>query len=219
MDDYDPAELRRPYAGAPLHRSELHAHPMQQFRRWFTEALDAGMSEPNAMVLATADAQGVPRGRTVLMKGYDEAGLWFFTNRTSRKGADLAVNPNASVVFPWHRMRRQVIVTGRVECLSEEENDTYFAQRPYGSQLGAWASEHQSSPLASREELDKRFEAYLQRWPEGQAEVPRPRYWGGYRLLPFEVEFWQGRADRLHDRFRYVPLQDPGGWRVERLAP
>lgn len=225
MDDYDLAELRRCYGGTPLRRSELQTHPMQQFHRWFSAALDAGMAEPNAMVLATATAHGVPRGRTVLMKGYDDSGLWFFTNRSSRKGAELAENPRASAVFPWHWMRRQVIVTGRVEYLSAAENDAYFAQRPYGSQLGAWTSERQSEPIESRSVLEQRFMDYHRRWPKDQAEVPRPDSWGGYRLCPTEIEFWQGQADRLHDRFRYVPnapnvpTGDAAAWHIERLTP
>ncbi|RCV50672.1 pyridoxamine 5'-phosphate oxidase [Marinitenerispora sediminis] len=224
MNHCDPAELREPYDGTPLRRADLSAHPMKQFHIWFTQAHTAGLPEPNAMVLATVDPDGAPSARTVLLKGYDRAGLRFFTNYTSRKARALSVNPRASVVFPWHAMRRQVIVTGRVECLSAEENDAYFASRPHGSQIGAWASEHQSAPVADRAELDARYARFRAMWPE-EEPVPRPEYWGGYRVLPAEVEFWQGRPDRMHDRFRYRRAGGAAGgepaarWDVERLSP
>lgn len=206
---------------------------MRQFHAWFTEAHAAGLVEPNAMVLATADARGVPRARTVLLKGYGPDGLLFFTNYRSRKGRELAANPHGSVVFPWYQLRRQVIVSGGVEYLTERENDAYFATRPRGSQLGAWASGRQSEPIGSRAELLRRFAEFQQRWPEGEP-VPRPQEWGGFRLRPVEVEFWQGQANRLHDRFRYVRMDEKRGekengeevgepgegtWRIERLTP
>jgi pyridoxamine 5'-phosphate oxidase len=187
----------------------------EQFRRWFTEAADA-LTEPNAMVLATVDSAGRPSARTVLLKGYDEAGLVFYTNATSRKGRELAGNPLASVVFPWIPLQRQVRVTGSAFPISRAETAAYFATRPYGSQLGAWAS-HQSSVLPSRTVLEERYEELARRWP---SEVPVPDFWGGYRLTPDEVEFWQGRPDRLHDRLQFRRI-DPqaDSWVLERLAP
>ncbi|MBV2363951.1 pyridoxamine 5'-phosphate oxidase [Streptomonospora nanhaiensis] len=223
MSQCDPAELRQPYLGPPLRRSDMAAHPMQQFHTWFTQAHTAGLAEPNAMVLATVEPSGAPRARTVLLKGYDRSGLRFFTNYGSRKGRALEAEPRASAVFPWHAIRRQVLVAGRVERLSDAENDAYFRTRPRGSQIGAWASERQSSPIADRGELDRLYAGFAATWPE-DAEVPRPGYWGGYRIVPEEVEFWQGGADRMHDRFRYLrgagaDPHDEAVWLLERLAP
>ncbi|WP_285729775.1 pyridoxamine 5'-phosphate oxidase [Nocardiopsis sp. ATB16-24] len=217
MDHRDPAELRKPYRGEPLRRSSLADHPMTQFHLWFVEAYDAGLAEPNAMVLASVEPSGMPRARTVLLKGYDSTGLRFFTNYTSRKGRALEADPRAGVVFPWHAIRRQVLVAGRVERLSDEENDHYFASRPRGSQLGAWASERQSEPVTGRAELDRLYREFDTVW-SAEEEIPRPAYWGGYRLVPGEVEFWQGGADRMHDRFRYLRGPD-GAWEIDRLAP
>jgi pyridoxamine 5'-phosphate oxidase len=217
----DPAELREPYEGAPLSRADLAAHPMDQFHAWFADARASGLAEPNAMVLATVEPSGVPRARTVLLKGYDRSGLRFFTNYRSRKGRALAERPSASVVFPWHPLRRQVLVAGRVERLTDAENDAYFRTRPRGSRLGAWASERQSSPVSGREDLDGLYARYAALWPEGE-EIPRPPYWGGFRVVPAEVEFWQGRTDRMHDRFQYVLVAggpEAGEWRIDRLAP
>jgi pyridoxamine 5'-phosphate oxidase len=200
-----------------LRRSDLADDPMTQFQSWFDEALESGLAEPNAMVLSSVEPNGMPRARTVLMKGYDSTGLRFFTNYTSRKGQALAADPRAGVVFPWHAIRRQVLMAGRVVRLSDEENDRYFATRPRGSQLGAWASERQSQPVSDREELDRLYREFDHVWAIDEP-IPRPSYWGGYRLLPEEVEFWQGGADRMHDRFRY--LRDPGGgWDIDRLEP
>jgi pyridoxamine 5'-phosphate oxidase len=207
--------MRRSYAGARLDESSVAGTWYEQFRRWFTEAADA-LTEPNAMVLATVDSAGRPSARTVLLKGYDEAGLVFYTNATSRKGRELAGNPLASVVFPWIPLQRQVRVTGSAFPISRAETAAYFATRPYGSQLGAWAS-HQSSVLPSRTVLEERYEELARRWP---SEVPVPDFWGGYRLTPDEVEFWQGRPDRLHDRLQFRRI-DPqaDSWVLERLAP
>ncbi|MEU3019793.1 pyridoxamine 5'-phosphate oxidase [Nocardiopsis sp. NPDC007018] len=216
MDHQNPAELRKPYLGAPLRRRDLADRPMAQFHVWFGEAHESGLAEPNAMVLSSVEPSGMPRSRTVLMKGYDATGLRFFTNYTSRKGRALAADPRACVVFPWHAIRRQVLVAGRVERLGDEENDLYFASRPRGSQLGAWASERQSRPVADRAELDRLYRGFDTVW-RADEPVPRPSYWGGFRLVPSEVEFWQGGEDRMHDRFRY--LWTDGGWVVERLAP
>ncbi|MCY9786013.1 pyridoxamine 5'-phosphate oxidase [Nocardiopsis sp. EMB25] len=217
MDHRNPAELRKPYMGDPLRRADLADHPMTQFHLWFDEAYASDLAEPNAMVLASVEATGMPRARTVLMKGYDRRGLRFFTNYTSRKGQALDADPRAGVVFPWHAIRRQVLIAGRVTRLSDAENDRYFASRPRGSQIGAWASERQSQPVADRDELDRLYGEFDHVWAEDEP-IPRPAYWGGYRLVPEEVEFWQGGADRMHDRFVYTP-DEAGGWRIERLAP
>lgn len=216
VDHQNPAELRKPYVGEPLRRRDLADLPMAQFHLWFGEAHESGLAEPNAMVLSSVEPSGMPRSRTVLMKGYDSTGLRFFTNYTSRKGRALEADPRASVVFPWHAIRRQVLVAGRVEPLGDEENDLYFASRPRGSQLGAWASERQSQPVADRPELDRLFHEFDVVWGADEA-IPRPSYWGGYRLIPSEVEFWQGGEDRMHDRFRY--LWTGRAWEIERLAP
>ncbi|GAB3206967.1 pyridoxamine 5'-phosphate oxidase [Marinactinospora thermotolerans] len=220
MDHCDPAELREPYDGTPLYRSALAPHPMEQFHIWFTQAHTAGLAEPNAMVLSTVEETGAPRARTVLLKGYDQRGLRFFTNYTSRKGRALQAEPRVCAVFPWHALRRQVVVCGSVERLSDEENDAYFARRPRGSQIGAWASERQSARVTGREELDELYARFERRWAPGEP-VPRPSYWGGFRIRPTEVEFWQGRPDRMHDRFRYLPAPDGGeeGWEIDRLSP
>jgi pyridoxamine 5'-phosphate oxidase len=184
-----------------------------QFGRWFADAIRAGLPEPNAMVLATADGVGRPSARTVLLKGYDVRGFVFFTNYRSRKGTELAANPYASLVFPWYALHRQVIVIGPVEPTSRAETEDYFATRPRGAQLGAWAS-NQSRPLASRTELEDAWAAAEQRFPD---EVPAPPHWGGYRVAPTSVEFWQGRISRLHDRLRFRLAGDT--WLVERLNP
>lgn len=204
-----------------MRRSDLSVHPMDQFHIWFTQAHKAGLAEPNAMIVATVEADARARARTVLLKGYDRSGLRFFTNYGSRKGRALDVNPWVSAVLPWHPIRRQVIVGGRVERLSAEESDAYFRTRPRGSQIGAWASEHQSTAVRDRATLDERYAHYQRRWAEAET-IPRPPYWGGYRVRPVEVEFWQGRRDRMHDRFRYVlDAGEPAGgtWRIERLEP
>lgn len=210
--------------GAPDELSEesLAADPVAQFARWFGDAVDAQVPEPTAMVLATASGTGVPRARTVLLKGYDADGFTFYTNRTSRKGRELAGNPQACLVFPWHAMGRQVIIEGPVTALSQAESEPYFHSRPRGSQIGAWAS-RQSAVLAGRAELDTRFERLARRWPPG-SQVPMPDFWGGYRVVPRTAEFWQSRPSRMHDRLLYrraegVQPGGTGGWIVERLAP
>ncbi|GAA2140051.1 pyridoxamine 5'-phosphate oxidase [Kitasatospora kazusensis] len=211
----DPSVMRRHYQHDGLVEARLAAEPLAQFDRWFHEAEQAGVVEPNAMVLSTADADGRPSSRTVLLKGYDRRGFVFFTNYGSRKGAELSVNPQAALLFPWIALGRQVQVTGRVEKVGRDETAAYFRTRPHGSQLGAWASE-QSSPVSDREVLEQRYADLARRYPEGEG-VPVPPFWGGYRVVPETVEFWQGRANRLHDRLRYVT--EGGGWRVERLCP
>ncbi|WP_033257822.1 MULTISPECIES: pyridoxamine 5'-phosphate oxidase [Kitasatospora] len=207
--------MREHYRHEGLAEEELAEDPYRQFAHWFQEAGEAGVAEPNAMVLSTADADGLPSSRTVLLKGYDGRGFVFFTNYGSRKGTDLAANPNAALLFPWIALARQVIVAGRVEKVGRDETAAYFRTRPHGSQLGAWASE-QSSPVAGREVLERRYADLAARYPEGEG-VPVPPFWGGYRVVPRTVEFWQGRENRLHDRLRYVA--DGEGWRVERLCP
>ena len=193
----------------------LAEDPMDQFAAWMADAVTAPLPEPTAVVLATVSATARPRARTVLLKQYDSRGFTFYTNRTSRKATDMAEVPRASLVFPWYPMHRQVIVEGSVSALSIEESEPYFHSRPRGSQLGAWAS-RQSSVIGSRTELDDRYAELEGRWPEG-TEVPMPDFWGGYRVIPDVVEFWQGRTNRLHDRFRY--RRAAGRWVVERLAP
>nr|WP_184924629.1 pyridoxamine 5'-phosphate oxidase [Kitasatospora gansuensis] len=207
--------MRKHYQHEGLAEKQLAAEPVAQFTEWFHQAVDAGVTEPNAMVLSTADEQGRPSSRTVLLKGYDRRGFVFFTNYGSRKGSELAVNPWASLLFPWISISRQVVVNGRVEKVGRDETAAYFRTRPHGSQLGAWASE-QSSPVSSREVLEQRYAELERRYPEGEG-VPVPPFWGGYRVVPETVEFWQGRENRLHDRLRY--LAEGNGWRVERLCP
>jgi pyridoxamine 5'-phosphate oxidase len=246
----DPAGLRKTYEGGELAEQALPADPLEMFAAWFADAAGlAALPEPNAMVLATASAEAVPSVRTVLLKGYGPEGFRFFTNLTSRKGRDLAENPRAALVFPWHSMQRQVIVDGPVEPLSRDEAAAYFRTRPYGSRLGAWASEHQSGVISGRAELEERWAELARRWPDpatlpgtppgrapdgakeqagddrpGDDTVPLPDFWGGFRVVPETIEFWQGRPNRLHDRLRYrrVPPRTAGGrtnWKVERLSP
>ncbi|WP_432832222.1 pyridoxamine 5'-phosphate oxidase [Dactylosporangium sp. CA-092794] len=202
--------MRTEYDDEPFGEDTLAGTWLDQFAAWFADAVSAGMPEPNAMLLATAAADGRPSARTVLLKGYDERGFSFYTNYESRKGRDLAANPRASLVFPWYHLHRQVIVNGSVRKVSREETEEYFAVRPRGAQLGAWASP-QSSPIGSREELARRWAQAEERFGDGP--VAAPPHWGGFLVAPDEVEFWQGRRSRLHDRLRFR------GELVERLAP
>ena len=197
-----------------LHRDMLDPDPVAQFSRWLADAEAAGLPEPNAMVLATVSAAGQPRGRTVLLKSHDTDGFVFYTNRTSRKGTDLAAVARACLTFPWYALRRQVIIEGAVQELSTPDSEPYFRSRPRGSQLGAWAS-RQSTVIGSRDELEKRYAELEQRW--ASEPVPMPDFWGGYRIVPAAIEFWQGRVNRLHDRFRYRCGGD--AWVIERQAP
>jgi len=193
----------------------LAADPLAQFARWMADAVAYSLPEPTAMVLATVSASGRPRARTVLLKNYDSAGFTFYTNRFSRKGTDLAEVPRACLLFPWHPMHRQVIIEGPVTALSTQQSEPYFRSRARASQLAAWAS-RQSTVIASRAELEDRYAALAARWPEG-SQVPMPEFWGGYLVDPESVEFWHGRADRMHDRLRY--RRQDGIWLIERLAP
>ncbi len=219
LPEADPAAMRKQYGVAGLTEADLAADPYGQFARWFADAVRAAgaglLTEPNAMVVSTAGADGAPSSRTVLLKAYDRRGFVFFSNYDSRKGRELAANPQAALLFPWHPIARQVLVTGSVTRVSAHETEAYFHSRPHGSQLGARASA-QSSVVASREALEDRYAEEAARFPEG-TEVPVPPYWGGFRVQARTVEFWQGRENRLHDRLRYV--RSGGGWSVERLAP
>jgi pyridoxamine 5'-phosphate oxidase len=211
--------MRRSYdlSGDGLSESDLAPTWLEQFERWLADVVESGrLVEPNAMIFATADAGGRPSARTVLLKGVDERGFVLYTNLESRKGSDALSNPNAALVFDWIELGRQVVVTGTVEPVGDEESDAYFATRPRGSQIGAHAS-NQSRPIASREELDAACADASRRYPDA---VPRPPHWGGLRVAPDTVEFWQGRPNRLHDRLRFRRVGDDGGeWVVERLAP
>lgn len=232
----DVAGMRRDYAGSALSEADLAPDWHTQFGRWFADAVAAELPEPNAMVVATASSEAVPSARTVLLKGFDQRGFTFFTNYESRKGTELAANPVASLVFPWYAIRRQVIVRGVVERVSRAETEEYFATRPRDSQIGAWASA-QSRVVAGPEELASAWAEASERFPDA---IEAPPYWGGFRVRPTVVEFWQGRPNRMHDRlrFRFVgeaarlvggaagepghaerQLLDRDDWIVERLAP
>lgn len=209
----DLQHLRSDYVDLPFSERDLAPDWPAQFGRWFADAVAAGLPEPNAMVLATASPDARPSARTVLLKGYDEQGFMFFTNYRSRKGTELAANPYASLVFPWFAMHRQVVVCGAVERVSRAETEAYFAVRPRDSQVGAWASP-QSRVVPDRATLDEAWAAVQRRFP---AEIPAPPHWGGLRVAPQTVEFWQGRTGRMHDRLRY--RRNAAQWAVERLAP
>jgi pyridoxamine 5'-phosphate oxidase len=212
----DLARMRREYDHPALLEQSLAEDWHTQLARWFADAVAFGLPEPNAMIVATASPEGVPSGRTVLLKGFDEAGLVFFTNYDSRKGRELSANPRASLVFPWFAMHRQIVVCGDVSRVSRAESEAYFAQRPRSAQLGAWAST-QSQRLDSPGELAQSYAAAAERFP---GQVPVPPHWGGLRVRPETVEFWQGRPSRLHDRLVYRRAPDTNaGWRIDRLAP
>lgn len=210
----DPADLRREYTRAGLRRSDVARDPTEQFRRWFEETLAADLHEPNAMIVATATPEGRPSARVVLLKGFDERGFVFYTNYEGRKAREMEENPRAALLFYWGELERQVRVEGTVARVSGEESDAYFATRPRGSRLGAWASE-QSRVVGGREVLEDRLEK-LEQEHEG-SDIPRPAFWGGYRVAPEAFEFWQGRENRLHDRISYH--REGTGWRIERLQP
>jgi pyridoxamine 5'-phosphate oxidase len=210
--------MRRDYdAGGGLTEDSLAPTWHEQFDRWFADAVAAGLPEPNAVVVATADADGVPDARTVLLKGYDATGFVFVSSYASAKGAQLAVNPHAALVFPWHPLQRQVRVAGRVERVGDAASDALWDPRPREAQLSAAASV-QSTVVDGRAELEERVRLLEAELPPGP--VPRPAHWGGYRVVPERVEFWQGGPGRLHDRLRFVrDDEEGGGWLVQRLAP
>ncbi len=208
------ADLRQDYRLQALNEADVSPDPFQQFQSWFDQAIAAQVPEPNAMTLATADAQGIPSARIVLLKGFDQRGFVFFTNYESQKGQELAQNPYAALVFWWAALERQVRITGRVEPVSAQESDAYFHSRPIGSQLGAWASA-QSQRIPDRQVLEQRLQELTLQYQE--QTIPRPVHWGGYRLNPSLIEFWQGRSNRLHDRLCYRLHQET--WKIERLSP
>jgi len=210
------ADLRREYAHARLDEADVSHDPFVEFARWFAEAQDAQLTDPNAMTLATATPDGAPSARIVLLKAFDERGFVFFTDYRSRKGAELEANPRAALVFYWAELDRQVRITGGVALTSREESERYFRSRPLGSRLGAWAS-HQSLVIPGRAALEAQLREIEARFGDG--DVPLPAHWGGYRVVPDAIEFWQGRENRLHDRIRYVREAGGKGWRVERLSP
>lgn len=210
----DYAGFRHEYIGQGLRRRDLDPDPIKQFNNWFTAAFNAQILDANAMTLATC-VEGKPSARVVLLKDFDGRGFVFFTNYASDKGRQLEKNPNAALVFYWMEVERQIRIQGKVKKTSRAESEEYFHGRPIGAQLGAWAS-HQSQTIDARRVLDARLEEMKQRFAEGP--IPLPPHWGGFRLKPERIEFWQGRPDRLHDRFRYT-LQRDGSWKIDRLAP
>jgi pyridoxamine 5'-phosphate oxidase len=209
----DVAALRREYTRAGMRKKDMAADPFAQFRLWFDEAVAAALIEPNAMVLSTTDGHR-PSSRSVLLKAYDEKGFVFFTNYESRKAREIAANASVSLLFPWYPLERQVGILGRAEKVSSAEALAYFVSRPHGSRLGAWVSS-QSAVIESRRLLEARWQEIQKKFADG--EVPLPSFWGGFRVVPSEIEFWQGRENRLHDRLRYS--RDAGRWCLERLAP
>jgi pyridoxamine 5'-phosphate oxidase len=219
-DEHDLRAMRLAYNRGTLVEADLAPNPLAQFRQWLADAVAEGIVEPNAMVLSTVSAEGVPSARTVLLKEADARGFAFYTNLTSRKGRELEATRRAACVFPWLPLHRQVVVVGTTIEVSRDEAADYFASRPHGSRLGAWAS-RQSEVIDNRAVLDDRHAQMLERFPD---DVPLPDFWGGWIVVPESVEFWQGRESRLHDRLRYRRvreggLDDAGAWVVERLSP
>ena len=210
----DISHLRENYTQAGLDRDNLDENPFDQFDLWFKQAQEAQLPEPNALSLATATAEGVPSLRTVLLKYVSEEGFVFFTNYSSNKSHDISENPHVAMMFPWVSLERQVIIRGRAEKISKADSLRYFTSRPHGSQLGAWVS-HQSSVITGRKVLEMKLAEMKRKFTEGK--VPLPDFWGGYRVVPEKIEFWQGRPNRLHDRFLYTRQENE--WSIERLAP
>lgn len=212
----DLSELRQNYGKSSLLEADVSASPLTQFLAWLDHALEAQVTEPYAMTLATANAQGRPHARTVLLRGADKQGFYFYTNYDSQKGIDLEQNPYAELLFFWHSLEQQVRIGGRVEKISAQDSTDYYHKRPRDSQIAAYVSTPQSGVIESRAALDQRF-AQVEQQFAGQDKLERPEFWGGYRLVPDYYEFWQGGSNRLHDRIRYMPVD--GGWRIERLMP
>ncbi len=210
----DIADLRKEYDLAGLTEADAGSDPFALFRRWFDQAVSGNLSDPNAMILATATPDGAPSARAVLLKALDDRGFTFFTNYDSRKGEEMAANPRAALVFLWHPLERQIRIEGTVEVVTAAESDEYYVKRPLGSRLGAWASP-QSAVISGREVLEQAHAELLARFADGNP--PRPPNWGGYRVLPAVIEFWQGRRSRLHDRIRFA--RTATGWTRDRLAP
>lgn len=208
--------FRREYLQGGLKREDLKADPVVQFEEWLKQAIDAGMKDPTAMTVATVDANGQPSQRIVLLKHVDQQGFVFYTNYESHKAQDLAQNPLISLHFPWHALERQVKICGRAEKVSAAESLQYFSSRPEESQLAAWASA-QSRPVSSRQLLMQQFNAMKEKFKQGK--IPLPDFWGGFRVVPSSIEFWQGGANRLHDRFQYSRDDREGEWQIQRLAP
>ncbi len=207
---------RKSYERAALDEHGIDRDPFQQFTTWYDEAVAAGLPEPEAMTLSTATLEGQPSARIVLLRGYDERGFCFFSNYSSQKGQELAANPYAAVTFHWVELERQVRIAGRVEKVTEAESDAYFQSRPSQSRIGAWSSP-QSSVISNRDALEELFKKYQEQYLDETA-IPRPEHWGGYRVIPKRIEFWQGRPNRLHDRLRFIRI-DQGPWTLQRLAP
>ena len=207
---------RKSYERDALDEHGIASDPFHQFTTWYDEAVAAGLPEPEAMTLSTANSEGRPSARIVLLRGYDERGFCFFSNYASQKGQELAANPYAAVTFHWVELERQVRIAGRVEKVSASESDAYFQSRPSQSRIGAWSSP-QSEVIASRDTLEKFVKEYQERYSDESA-IPRPEHWGGYRVIPDRIEFWQGRPSRLHDRLRFSRIEQ-GSWTLERLAP
>jgi pyridoxamine 5'-phosphate oxidase len=212
--EQDLALMRNEYQGAELRQEDLDADPIRQFQAWFGHAMESGMPEPNAMCLSTVSAMGQPSLRTVLLKSYDDRGFVFYTNYQSRKSREIAENPRVALLFTWLKLQRQVSITGTASRISTAESFKYFLTRPRGSQIAAWIS-NQSTVISSRSMLEMQLEKMKQKFADGQ--VPLPSFWGGYRVTPQTIEFWQGRPNRLHDRFLYT--RQESAWRIERLAP
>ena len=215
----DLSSLRREYSEQGLSRSLLKVDPFDQFEQWFAQACSAELIEPNGMVLSTIAGNGIPNQRTVLLKYFDRKGFVFFTNYESRKAQHIALHPQVSLLFPWWPLERQVAITGQAEKISPGDSLTYFLSRPRGSQLGAWCSQ-QSSVISSRQWLEMQFETIREKF--ANQEIPLPSFWGGYRVIPDSFEFWQGRSNRLHDRFLYSqpqPQPNESAWQIDRLSP
>ncbi|BAZ41696.1 pyridoxal 5'-phosphate synthase [Calothrix sp. NIES-4101] len=212
------ADLRKDYTLKGLLETDIDPNPFVQFQQWFEQARAAELPEPNAMTLATTTPEGKPSARIVLLKDFDSKGFVFYTNYKSRKGQELTSNPQANLVFWWAELERQVRIYGNIEKVSDQESDEYFYSRPLNSRLGAWTS-NQSEVITSRDVLEKRFTELQNQYPDG--DIPRPQYWGGFRVIPSEIEFWQGRPSRLHDRLRYtlVGSNHNSSWQIERLSP